>query len=115
MALKNNVQAFKNAGYVSFGYDKVGGPNVTSNHFPNHFGPRINAVLRSPTEGRKNSIKDVMTPMEMVYKELVQARFLQSRRGKAVREEKLNKGYCQYHAKVQGHVIQECIEFRDIV
>ena len=44
LALKNNVQALKNVGYVSFGYDKADGPNVTSNLLPNHYGPRINAV-----------------------------------------------------------------------
>ena len=27
----------------------------------------------------------------------------------------MNKDYCQYHAKVQGYDIQECIEFRNII
>ena len=71
MALKDNVQALKNAGYVSFSFDKAGGPNVTSNLLPNHFGPRINAVLESPMEGRKSSIKDVITPIEVIHDELV--------------------------------------------
>ena len=93
MALKNNVQAFKNAGYVSFGYDKVGGPNVISNPLPNHSGPRINAVLESPTKKRKSSIRGVMTSMGVVYKELIRARFFQSRKRKAIEEESLNKGY----------------------
>ena len=47
LTLKNNVQAFKNAGYVSFGYDMAGGPNVISNPLSNHFGPKINAILES--------------------------------------------------------------------
>ena len=51
-------------------------------------------------EGRNSSIRDVMMPMKVVYEELVQARFFHSRRREAVREEKLNKGYCRYHAKV---------------
>ena len=71
--------------------------------------------MESLTEGRKSSIRDVITPMRVIYEELVQARFFQSRREEAVKEERLNKGYCQYHAKIQEHVIQECIEFRDIV
>ena len=50
LALKNNVQTLKNAGYVSFGYDNAGGPNVTSNPLPNQFGLRINAILESPTK-----------------------------------------------------------------
>ena len=52
--------------------------------------------------------------MKIVHEKLVQARFLHSRRGKAVEEERLNKGYCQYHAEVQGHVIQECTEFQNM-
>ena len=27
----------------------------------------------------------------------------------------MSKGYCQYHAKVQRHDVQECTEFRDLV
>ena len=86
LALKNQVQALKNADYINFGYDKDGGPNVTGNPLPNHFGPRINAVLESPTEGRKSSIRDVTMPMKVVYEELVRARFLQSRRRDLIRE-----------------------------
>ena len=76
MALKNNVQALKNVGYVSFDFDKVGGPNVISNPLSNHSGPRINAILENPTEGRKTCIGDVITPMEVIHKELIQARIL---------------------------------------
>ena len=50
LALKNNVQALKNVGYVSFDYDKASGPNVTSNPLPNHSGPKINVILESLTE-----------------------------------------------------------------
>ena len=61
-ALKNKVQALKNAGYVNFDYDKVDGPNVTSNPLPNHFGPKINAVLESSTRERKNCIRVLPLP-----------------------------------------------------
>ena len=115
LALKNQVQALKNAGYVSFGFDKTDGPNVISNPLPNHSEPKINAILESLTEGRKTHIMDVATPMGVIHEKLVQAEFLQPRRGEAIQEEKLSKGYCQYHFKVQGHVIQECSEFREIV
>ena len=100
LALKNQVQAFKNVGYVNFDYDKIGGPNVISNLLPNHSGPKINGVLESFTEGRKTCIMDVMTPMRVIHEELVQAKVLQSRKRKAVKEESLNRGYCQYHAEV---------------
>ena len=94
MALKNQVQALKTADYVSFGFDKIGGPNITNNPLPNHSGPRINAILKSLMEGRKSSIKDVITLMGVIYEKLVQAKFLQSRKGEIVKEEELNKGYC---------------------
>ena len=57
LALKNQVQALKNVGYVNFGYDKVGGSNVVSNPLPNHFGPKINVVSKShrPKEERPAS------------------------------------------------------------
>ena len=71
LALKNQVQALKNAGYVSFGYDKVGGPNVISNPLPNHSGPKINAILESFMEGRKTCIKDVITPMKVIFQKLI--------------------------------------------
>ena len=47
LALKNQVQALKNTGYVNFGYDKASGPNVISNPLPNHSGPKINGILES--------------------------------------------------------------------
>ena len=71
LAFKNQVQALKNAGYVNFGYDKAGGPNVISNHLPNHSGPKINEVLESFTEGKKTCIRDVITPMGVIHEELV--------------------------------------------
>ena len=115
MALKNQVQALKNARYVNFGYDKAGGPNVISNPLLNHFGLKSNGVLESSKEERKTCIRDVITPMKVIHKELVQAGFLLFKRRKAIKEEKMSKGYCQYHAELQRHGLQECIEFRDIV
>ena len=75
-SLKYNVHALKNAGYVSFGFDKVGGPDVTNNPLLNHYGPRINAALENPTEGRKTCIKDVITPMGVIHEGSVQTRVL---------------------------------------
>ena len=94
MALKNQVQALKNAGYVSFGYDKVGGPNVTRNPLPNHSGLRLMMFWKALwKEGRKTYIGNVITPMRVICEELVQIGFFQSRRGEVVKEERLNKGY----------------------
>ena len=92
LALKNNVQALKNASYVSFGFDKADGPNVTSNPLPNHSGPRINAVLENLTGGRKTCIRDVITPMGVIHKKLIQDRSLQSKKKEAIEKGSLNKG-----------------------
>ena len=86
LPLKNQVQALKNAGYVSFGFDKVGGPNVISNPLPNHLGPKINAILESFLGGKKTYIKDVITFTRIIHEKLVQAGFLQPKRGKAVKK-----------------------------
>ena len=89
LALKNQVQALKNVGYVNFGYDKAGGPNIISNPLSNHSEPKINGVLESSTEERKTCIRNVITPMKVIHEKLVQARFFQSRKGEVV-EGKLN-------------------------
>ena len=86
--LKNQVQALKNASYVNFGYDKAGGPNVVSNLLPNHFRPKINAILESSTKGRKTCIKDVITSMGVIHEKLVQVRVLQSKRKEVVKKER---------------------------
>ena len=74
----------RNAGYVNFGYNKDGGPNIISNLLPNHSKPKINGVLESSTKGRKNCIQDVITLMGVIHEKLVQARFLQPKRGEVV-------------------------------
>ena len=91
------------------------GPNVISNPLSNHSEPKINAVLEGSTEGRKICIEDVITPMRVIHEKLVQARVLQSRKKGAIKEKRISKDYYQYHAKLQGHMIQKRIEFRDIV
>ena len=84
LALKNQVQALKNAGYVSFGFDKAGGPNVISNPLPNYSGPKINAILKTFMEERKTCVQDVITPMGLIHEKLVEAGFFQPRRGEAI-------------------------------
>ena len=80
MALKNQVQALKNVGYVNFGYNKDGVPNIISNPLPNHSGSKINGILKKSLDERKTCIQDVITPMKVIFQKLIQARFLQSRK-----------------------------------
>ena len=100
MALKNQVQALKNAGYVSFGFDKTGGLNVISNLLPNHSGPKINVILKSFMKERKICVQDVITSMRVIHEKLVQAGFLQLSRGEATEKEELSRDYCQYHSEL---------------
>ena len=111
LALKNQVQALKNAGYVNFGFDKVGGLNVISNPLPIHSGPKINGILESFREERKTCVQDVITPMEDIFEKLVHAGFFQTTRGEATEGKRLSKGYGRYHSEVRGHVIEEYREF----
>ena len=64
------------AAYVSFDYNTVDGPNVTSNPLPNHPGPKINALTEDSTRLLKTRVNDVKAPMKNVYKVLVLAKVL---------------------------------------
>ena len=86
LALKNQVQALKNAGYVNFGYNKDGGPNIISNPLPNDSRPKINGILESFMDERKTYVQNVITHMKVIFEKLVQARFLQPRKGKTVKK-----------------------------
>ena len=68
--------------YVNFGYDKAGGPNVVSNPLANHSRPKINVILKGPTEGRKTYIRDVITHMKVIYEKIVQVGFLWTKKRK---------------------------------
>ena len=63
LALKNQVQALKNAGYVSFSYTKNGVPNIISNPLPNHSRPKINGILESSMDERKTYVQNVIMLM----------------------------------------------------
>ena len=71
----------KNAGYVNFGYNKDGGPNIISNPLPNHSGPKINGILESFREERKTCVWDIIMPIWVIFDKLVQIGFLQPRKG----------------------------------
>ena len=76
MALKNQVQNLKNAGYVNFGYNKDGVPNIISNPLSNHSGPKINAISVSFMGERKAYVGDIITPLGVVYEKLEQVGLL---------------------------------------
>ena len=65
--LKNQVQILKNAGYVNFGYNKNGVPNIISNPLPNHSGQKINGILKNSMDERKTCIQDAIAPMKVIF------------------------------------------------
>ena len=71
LSLKNQVQALKNAGLINFGYNKDGVPNIISNPLPNHSEPKINAISISFMGERKTHVRNIATPLEVVYEKLV--------------------------------------------
>ena len=106
-------------GYVSFDYNAAGGLNVTSNPLPNHPGPKINALTEDSTESVKTRVTNVKTPIEKVYKALIQAKIFYSEETEMIKREDqdgtLCNQYYQYHANMVGHTIQDCVEFRKMV
>ena len=64
------------AGYISFDYNVMGGPNVTNNPLPNHPRPKINALTEDSTGLVTTRVNNVKTPMKNVYKALVLAKIL---------------------------------------
>ena len=71
LALKNQVQALKNAGYINFDYNKNGVPNIISNLLPNHSGPKINGILENSMDERKTCIQDVIMPIKVIFQKLI--------------------------------------------
>ena len=84
LAFKNQVQALKNTGYVNFDYNKDGVPNIINNPLPNHFGPKINVISVSFIGERKTYVRNIATPLRVVYEKLVQVGCLQPRRGEVI-------------------------------
>ena len=120
MALKRKVQDLIKAGYVNFDYNALEGPNITNNPLPNHPEPKINALTEDSTVSVKTKVSNVKTPLENVYKTLIQAKILHPRETEMIKGEKDQNGarghqYCQYHADWAEHTIQGCAEFQKMV
>ena len=97
MALKRKVQDLMKAGYVSFDYNATSSLNVTSNPLPNHPRPKINALTEDSTRIVKTRVSDVKTPMENVYKTLIQAKILYPEETEMIKEEEQNMIVCNQY------------------
>ena len=104
------------ADYVSFDYNVMGGLNITSNPLPNHPRPKINALIEDSTRSVKTRVSNVKMPMKNVYKALILAKILHPKETKMIKGEGQSETicyqYCQYHANLVGHVLQDCAEFQ---
>ena len=92
MALKRKVQDLMKARYVSFDYNTTGGSNITNNPLPNHSRPKINAFTEDSTTSVKAKVSNVKTPMEDVYKALIQAKILHLRKTEMIKGKKTKTG-----------------------
>ena len=88
---------------------------MNRNPLPNHGGPRINAVESSKEMQVKRSVKDVCMPLKLVYKVLRKTGRLEGCQRKEEEAEGQEKCCCQYHEGANGHVIQECPDFLELV
>ena len=113
MALKRKVQDLIKKKELTFEDEDI--PDVNRNPFPNHGGPRINAIENSEEMQVKKSVKDVRMPMKLVHEILVKA----ARLGGCLRKEDeakdQEKYFCQYHGSATGHAIQECPDFLKLI
>ena len=71
----------------------------------------MTVILEGSTEGRKTCIRDVITPVKVIHEKLVLTRFLWTKRRDVTGEKRLTKGYCQYHAEVQGMIYRDALSF----
>ena len=70
---------------------------MNRNPLPNHGGPRINAVENSKEMQVKRSVKNVCTPMKLVYEVLRKAGRLEGCQRKEEEAEGQEKCRCQYY------------------
>ncbi|KAK9011582.1 hypothetical protein V6N11_044429 [Hibiscus sabdariffa] len=99
-AFKYVVEQLLKPGMLSF-------ETPEKNPMPNH--KSVNAVVEEDIKKVKESLSEVSSPLRWVWKKLVELGILDStnRTGKTA-------DFCEFH-KEDGHVIQECVEFRHLI
>ena len=91
-------------------------PNVTGNPLPNHAGPKINAILEGNGFIIQRDVCKVKTPMIEVFKALVGAKIISRVKEEEEVKEMEKKGcYCLFHQNFANHVIQNCLDFLNLV
>jgi len=99
-ALKYKVQELINAKWLSF---KEGSPSVGNNPLPGHGNTLVNGVKDGERQNLIREVKDVKTPMRVIFAELCKV-------GMIKRIAKKGEG-CNFHIDV-GHFIKDYKEFK---
>ncbi|KAE8716368.1 PCF11P-similar protein 4 [Hibiscus syriacus] len=84
-------------------------PCVAANPLPNHQNQGVNAIEKN--QRIKRRIKEVRTPLKWVYAQIKERGLLSPRNECSTKK---TKNFCEYHGE-NGHQIQHCQEFRQIV
>ena len=77
-------------------FEDTNSPNVTTNSWPNHADPKINAILEDNGFIVQRDVWKVKTPMIEVFKALVVAKIIFGRKEE---EEMEKKGFIAYSIK----------------
>ncbi|KAA3481966.1 gag/pol polyprotein [Gossypium australe] len=81
------------------------------NPLPNHEDRGVNAIGEKEVRKIKKDVKEVKTPLRIVWKEMVKRRLIDSDLAENGRH---IKNFCELY-KTKEHEIQECVEFRILV
>ena len=91
--------AIINSGYLNFSDEP--NPNVINYPLPNHAELKVNAITKEQSQKIKTNVKEVKTPMKVIYEVLVKTRFFKL--GKEEQDKKEMSGHiCEYHTIAMG-------------
>jgi len=99
-ALKHKVQELINAKWLSF---KEGSPNVGNNPLPGHENTSVNAIKDGEGQNLIREVKDVKTPMKVIFVELCKVSMI-----KGIAK---GSGRCNFHVDAR-HFIEDYKKFK---
>ncbi|KAK8691640.1 hypothetical protein V6N13_075141 [Hibiscus sabdariffa] len=108
ITFKRVVQNLINAGKLAFETPEK--PNTAKNPLPNHEGG-VNAISEENNKIIKTDVSEIKSPFSWVWRKLFEAKVINQ--GATTPEGHVDP-YCEFHGE-EGHVIQDCWEFRDTV
>ncbi|KAA3473758.1 hypothetical protein EPI10_024114 [Gossypium australe] len=111
--LIENCTAFKQVveRLIKMGVVKLDDTPSAENPLPSHGDKGINEIGEKVTRNIKGDISEVNTSLRIVWSEMVRRGLIESDSVKGCGR---TRNYCEFH-KAEGHEIQECVEFRNLV